>query len=54
MLECKYELQMIFGKKYIDKDFDERAFENVIQEGLYLATALNLVEFFPFIATLDF
>ena len=44
---------MIFGKKYMDKDFDDRGFKDVIQEFLHLAAVPNLGEFFPFLAVLD-
>ncbi|XP_022132547.1 cytochrome P450 CYP736A12-like [Momordica charantia] len=44
---------MVFGMKYEDKDFDERGFKAVVQEGSQLAATPNLGDFFPFIAGLD-
>ncbi|VVA28800.1 PREDICTED: cytochrome [Prunus dulcis] len=44
---------MVFGKKYMDKEFDERGFKAVIQEGMHLAGTPNFGDFIPFIAPLD-
>ncbi|KAI5669966.1 hypothetical protein M9H77_19819 [Catharanthus roseus] len=44
---------MIFGKKYMDKDFDDRGFKDVIQELLHIAAIPNLGDFFPFLGVLD-
>ncbi|PQQ05515.1 cytochrome P450 CYP736A12 [Prunus yedoensis var. nudiflora] len=44
---------MVFGKKYMDKEFDERGFKAVIQEGMHLAATPNFGDFIPFIAPLD-
>ncbi|XP_022133199.1 cytochrome P450 CYP736A12-like [Momordica charantia] len=44
---------MVFGKKYEDKEFDERGFKAVMQQGLQLGAAPNLGDFIPFIAGLD-
>ncbi|XP_038882124.1 cytochrome P450 71AU50-like [Benincasa hispida] len=44
---------MAFGKKYEDKEFNERGFRAVIQEGMQLAAAPNLGDFIPAIAWLD-
>lgn len=43
---------MVFGRKYVDKEFDEKGFKSVIDETLRLA-APNLGDFFPFMAALD-
>ncbi|EXB80839.1 Cytochrome P450 750A1 [Morus notabilis] len=45
--------RMVFGKRYSDKEFDERGFKAVIQEVLHLAAIPNLGDFIPFIAPLD-
>ncbi|KAL3527825.1 hypothetical protein ACH5RR_012481, partial [Cinchona calisaya] len=44
---------MIFGKKYMDKDFDDRGFRDVIHEALQLGAIPNLGDFFPFLGVLD-
>ncbi|XP_059624785.1 cytochrome P450 71AU50-like [Cornus florida] len=45
--------RMMFGKKYADKEFDERGFKAVIQEGMQLGVTLNLGDFFAFVGALD-
>lgn len=45
--------RMVFGKKYEDKDIDERGFKGVIQEGMKLAAVPNLGDYFPFLGVLD-
>ncbi|XP_027179618.1 cytochrome P450 CYP736A12-like [Coffea eugenioides] len=44
---------MIFGKKYMDKDFDDRGFRDVIQESLHVAAMPNLGDYFPLLGVLD-
>lgn len=44
---------MVFGKKYEDKDFNERGFKSVIQEGMQLAATPNLGDYFPYLGKLD-
>ncbi|XP_023545010.1 cytochrome P450 CYP736A12-like [Cucurbita pepo subsp. pepo] len=44
---------MIFGKKFEDRELDERGFKWVVQEALKLAAAFNLGDFIPFISALD-
>ncbi|KAL3527824.1 hypothetical protein ACH5RR_012480 [Cinchona calisaya] len=44
---------MIFGKKYMDKDFDDRGFRDVIQEVMHLGAIPNLGDFFPFLGVFD-
>lgn len=44
---------MVFGKKYGDREFDERGFKAVVQEGSQLAATPNLADFFPFVARFD-
>ncbi|KAJ7945346.1 Cytochrome p450 [Quillaja saponaria] len=45
--------RMVFGKKYADKDIDERGFKAVIQEGMHLAAVPNMGDYIPYIAPLD-
>ncbi|KAB1210416.1 hypothetical protein CJ030_MR6G007167 [Morella rubra] len=45
--------RMVFGKKFTDKEFDEKGFKNVIQEGMQLAAAPNLGDYIPCLAPLD-
>lgn len=44
---------MVFGKKYMDEEFDERGFKDVIQETLVIAATPNIGEFFPFLDRFD-
>ncbi|KAH7524842.1 hypothetical protein FEM48_Zijuj06G0161900 [Ziziphus jujuba var. spinosa] len=46
--------RMVFGKKYLDSEFDERGFKAVIQEGMHLAAVPNLGDYIPQIARFDF
>ncbi|WCJ31803.1 Cytochrome P450 71AU50 [Euphorbia peplus] len=45
--------RMVFGKKYLDKEFDERGFMAVMEEGMRLAAAPNLGDYIPQIAPFD-
>ncbi|KAL5820341.1 hypothetical protein ACOSQ3_022223 [Xanthoceras sorbifolium] len=45
--------RMVFGKKYLDKEFDERGFKAVIQEGMGYAATPNLADYIPQLASLD-
>ncbi|KAL8110711.1 hypothetical protein AgCh_026450 [Apium graveolens] len=45
--------RMIFGKRFDDKDLKGRGFQTVIQEGMQLATAFNLGDYFPYLGVLD-
>ncbi|XP_048426853.1 cytochrome P450 71AU50-like [Pyrus x bretschneideri] len=44
---------MVFGKKYKDKDLDEKGFKAVVQEGMHLAATPNFGDYIPFLAPLD-
>jgi cytochrome P450 len=44
---------MVFGKKYMDKDLDERGFKAVIHEIMQLGAASNLGDYIPCLAPLD-
>ncbi|XP_073293441.1 cytochrome P450 71AU50-like [Primulina huaijiensis] len=52
-LTAEMSCRMVFGKKYEDKDFDERGFKSVIQEGMKLAALPNLGDYFPLLGILD-
>ncbi|KAJ9177668.1 hypothetical protein P3X46_012860 [Hevea brasiliensis] len=52
-LSADMSCRMVFGKKYMDKEFDERGFKAVIQEAMMLAAAPNLGDYIPQIAALD-
>ncbi|XP_077228720.1 cytochrome P450 71AU50-like [Tasmannia lanceolata] len=45
--------RMVFGKKYMDEDLDERGFKGVIQEGMRLAATFNLADYIPYIGVVD-
>ncbi|KAK3211908.1 hypothetical protein Dsin_016614 [Dipteronia sinensis] len=45
--------RMVFGKKYMDKEFDERGFKAVIEETMEIAAAFNLADYIPQISSLD-
>ncbi|KAF7850598.1 hypothetical protein BT93_L5202 [Corymbia citriodora subsp. variegata] len=45
--------RMIFGKKYMDEELDERGFKAMIQEGMILAATPNMGDYIPYIASLD-
>ncbi|CAI9109285.1 OLC1v1009086C1 [Oldenlandia corymbosa var. corymbosa] len=44
---------MVLGKKYEDKEFDERGFKAVIKEGMQLTATPNLADYFPILGVLD-
>ncbi|KAK6150494.1 hypothetical protein DH2020_015426 [Rehmannia glutinosa] len=44
---------MVFGRKYADRDLDEKGFKAVIQETMQVAAVPNLGDFFPFMGVLD-
>ncbi|XP_073126045.1 cytochrome P450 71AU50-like [Henckelia pumila] len=52
-LTAEMSCRMVFGKKYEDKDIDERGFKVVIQEGMKLAALPNLGDYFPLLGILD-
>ncbi|KAH7565812.1 hypothetical protein JRO89_XS08G0020800 [Xanthoceras sorbifolium] len=45
--------RMVFGKKYLDEEFDERGFKAVIQEGMAYAATPNFADYIPQLASLD-
>lgn len=52
-LTAEMSCRMVFGKKYEDKDIDERGFKVVIQEAIKLSAMPNLGDYFPFLGVLD-
>ncbi|XP_042041154.1 cytochrome P450 71AU50-like [Salvia splendens] len=52
-LTAEMSCRMVFGKKFADKDIDERGFKTVIQETMKLAATPNLGDYFPFLGLLD-
>ncbi|KAL5998405.1 hypothetical protein ACLOJK_009345 [Asimina triloba] len=44
---------MVFGRKYMDEDLDERGFHGVIGEGMKLAATFNVADYIPFVGVLD-
>ncbi|KAL5820390.1 hypothetical protein ACOSQ3_022272 [Xanthoceras sorbifolium] len=45
--------RMLFGKKYMEKEFDERGFKAVMEEAMELLATFNLADYIPQIASLD-
>ncbi|XP_010030392.2 cytochrome P450 71AU50 [Eucalyptus grandis] len=44
---------MVFGKKYMDREFDERGFKTVVQEVMVLTATPNIGDYVPFLASFD-
>ncbi|KAL2521420.1 Cytochrome [Forsythia ovata] len=44
---------MVFGKKYADKDLDEKGFKAVVKETAEVAAVPNLGDYFPYLGVLD-
>ncbi|XP_006365795.1 cytochrome P450 CYP736A12-like isoform X1 [Solanum tuberosum] len=44
---------MVFGKKYMEEEFDERGFKNIFYEASFLVASPNIAEFFPFLSVFD-
>ncbi|XP_050378299.1 cytochrome P450 71AU50-like [Argentina anserina] len=45
--------RLVFGKKYMDKEFDEKGFQAWIHEGMHLAGTPNFGDYLPFLAPFD-
>ena len=45
--------RMVLGKKYMDRDLDEKGFKAVMQEGMHLSATPNVGDYIPYIAALD-
>ncbi|KAL3721617.1 hypothetical protein ACJRO7_034025 [Eucalyptus globulus] len=52
-LSADMSCQMVFGKKYMDKEFDERGFKAVIHEGMVLSAKPNIGDYVPCLASFD-
>ncbi|XP_062148267.1 cytochrome P450 71AU50-like [Alnus glutinosa] len=52
-LSADMSCRMVFGKKYMDKDLDEKGFKAVIHEGMQLGAIPNLGDYIPCLAPLD-
>ncbi|KAG6768387.1 hypothetical protein POTOM_027301 [Populus tomentosa] len=52
-LSAEMSCRMVFGKKYLDEDLDERGFKSVMQEVMHLSAAPHLGDYIPQIAALD-
>ncbi|CAI9109294.1 OLC1v1009096C1 [Oldenlandia corymbosa var. corymbosa] len=44
---------MIFGKKYLDKDFEDKRFSDAVREALHLSAQPNIGDYFPLLRSLD-
>ncbi|KAI3451090.1 hypothetical protein Pfo_007755 [Paulownia fortunei] len=44
---------MVFGKKFADRDLDEKGFKEVMKETMEEAAAFNLGDYFPYLRGLD-
>lgn len=53
LLSADMSCRMVFGKKYMDKDLDERGFKAVIQEAMQLAATPNIGDYIPCLLGLD-
>ncbi|KAJ9670831.1 hypothetical protein PVL29_027020 [Vitis rotundifolia] len=54
LLTTDMSCRMVFGKKYMDKDLDERGFKVVFQEAMQLAATSNIGDYIPCLLGLDF
>ncbi|KAJ4834328.1 hypothetical protein Tsubulata_014231 [Turnera subulata] len=52
-LSADMSCRMVFGKKYMDKEFDERGFKAVIHDGMRITASFNLGDYIRPIAPLD-
>jgi len=52
-LSADMSCRMVFGKKYLDEDLDERGFKSVMQEVMHLSAAPHLGDYIPQIAAVD-
>nr|GMC64164.1 cytochrome P450 CYP736A12-like [Ipomoea batatas] len=53
-LSAEMSCRMVVGKKYENKDIDERGFKGVINEVMQLLAIPNLGDYFPYLGILDF
>ncbi|PNY01177.1 cytochrome p450 [Trifolium pratense] len=52
-LSADMSCRMVFGKKYMDKDLDEKGFKGVMQEGMHLAAKPNIADYIPYLGPFD-
>ncbi|XP_030535103.1 cytochrome P450 71AU50-like [Rhodamnia argentea] len=52
-LSADMSCRMVFGKKYSDKEFDERGFKAVIRESMTLTRKFNIGDYVPCLAPFD-
>ncbi|XP_014520684.1 cytochrome P450 CYP736A12 [Vigna radiata var. radiata] len=52
-LSANMACRMVLGKKYMDKDLDEKGFKAVMQEGMHLSATPNMGDYIPYIGALD-
>jgi cytochrome P450 len=52
-LSADMSCRMVLGKKYMDRDFDEKGFKAVMQEGMHLTATPNIGDYIPYIGALD-
>ncbi|CAJ1938007.1 unnamed protein product [Sphenostylis stenocarpa] len=45
--------RMVLGKKYMDRDLNEKGFKAVMQEGMHLAATPNIGDYIPYVGALD-
>lgn len=53
LLSADMSCRMVFGKKYMDKDLDERGFKAMFQEVMQLAATPNIGDYIPCLLGLD-
>lgn len=44
---------MVFGRKYAEKDLDEKGFKSVVTEALHVGAKFNLGDYFPYLGVID-
>ncbi|KZV18654.1 hypothetical protein F511_41218 [Dorcoceras hygrometricum] len=44
---------MVFGRKYAEKEFDEKGFKAVVTEALQVGAKFNLGDYFPYLGAID-
>lgn len=53
LLTADMSCRMVFGRKYMDKDLDEKGFKGVMQEAMQLAATPNIGDYIPCLLGLD-
>ncbi|KAK7247479.1 hypothetical protein RIF29_42362 [Crotalaria pallida] len=52
-LSADISCRMVLGRKYVDKELDEKGFKAVMQEMMHLLGTPNIADYIPYIAALD-